>query len=100
MNNLAVQLGDLGQHEEAAAQHRQTLAIRQRVLWPEHPDTLDSMNNLAVQLGDLGQHEDAAVQHRQTLAAAGAAAGAPEYARQHEQCSSSSQNSKHAGGSL
>ena len=37
MNNLAAALDDMGQHKEAARQHRQTLQLRQKVLGPEHP---------------------------------------------------------------
>ena len=40
----------------------------QRVLGPEHPDTLSSMNNLAIALRDMGQHAEAAQQHRRALA--------------------------------
>ena len=48
---------------------RQALAARQRVLGPEHPDTLASMSNLSIQLAQLGQHEAAADMARQALAA-------------------------------
>jgi tetratricopeptide repeat protein len=36
-----------GRAEEAVALHEQVLAVRQRVLGPEHPDTVQSQNNLA-----------------------------------------------------
>jgi Tetratricopeptide repeat len=32
--------------------HEQVLAVRQRVLGPEHPDTVQSQNNLARVYGD------------------------------------------------
>ncbi|WP_079403559.1 tetratricopeptide repeat protein [Streptomyces sp. 3211] len=36
-----------GRHQEAADLHQQTLASLERILGPEHPDTLTSRNNLA-----------------------------------------------------
>lgn len=36
-----------GRAEEAVALHEQVLAVRQRVLGPGHPDTVQSQNNLA-----------------------------------------------------
>ena len=41
---------------------------QQRVLGPEHPDTLTSMANLSTRLAELGQHEEAADMARQALA--------------------------------
>ncbi|MFD6799350.1 tetratricopeptide repeat protein, partial [Streptomyces cyaneofuscatus] len=40
-------LNDLGEHQQAVDLHQQTLAGRQRVLGPDHPNTLTSRNNLA-----------------------------------------------------
>ncbi|KAI6617173.1 hypothetical protein MCOR14_010859 [Pyricularia oryzae] len=37
-------------HEEAEQMHRKTLALREKVLGPEHPSTFDSINNLALVL--------------------------------------------------
>ena len=48
---------------------RQALAARQRVLGPEHPDTLRSLSDLSVLLDKLGQHLEAADMARQALAA-------------------------------
>ena len=47
--------------------HRQTLELREKVLGPEHPDTLTSMNNLAEVLTDQGKYEAAEEMHRQVL---------------------------------
>ena len=47
---------------------RQTLARREKVLGPEHPDTLESINNLASVLNSQGKYEEAEAMHRQTLA--------------------------------
>ncbi|KAH8598596.1 Tetratricopeptide repeat-domain-containing protein, partial [Bisporella sp. PMI_857] len=48
--------------------NRQTLARREKVLGPEHPDTLISMNNLAGVLEHQGRYEEAESVNRQTLA--------------------------------
>jgi hypothetical protein len=47
MSNLATDLGDEGRYAEAEKLDRETLAIRRRVLGPEHPDTAVSTYNLA-----------------------------------------------------
>jgi hypothetical protein len=44
---LASVLDNQGKYEEAEAINRQTLAQKERVLGPEHPDTLASMARLA-----------------------------------------------------
>ncbi|MFI9014076.1 tetratricopeptide repeat protein, partial [Streptomyces griseus] len=67
-NNLATTLNDLGEHQQAADLHRQTLADYERILGPDDPSTLTSRNNLATTLNDLGEHQQAADLHRQTLA--------------------------------
>ncbi len=57
-NNLALNLHELGQYEQARQLNDDTLT-RRRVLGEDHPDTLDSANNLAVNLDMLGLHEQA-----------------------------------------
>ena len=47
LSNLSVWLAELGQHQEAADLARQALAAQQRVLGPEHPDTLTMLSNLS-----------------------------------------------------
>ena len=47
--------------------NRQTLAWREKVLGPEHPDTLTSMGNLAGVLDSQGKYEEAESINRQTL---------------------------------
>ena len=47
MNNLAALLDSQGKYEEAEKIYRQTLALSEKVLPKDHPDTLMSMNNLA-----------------------------------------------------
>jgi tetratricopeptide (TPR) repeat protein len=68
MSNLAQVLNREGKYEEAEAMLRQTLAIGEKVLGREHPDTLASMNNLALVLDSQGKYEEAEAMHRQTLA--------------------------------
>ena len=48
--------------------HEQTLAAYERVLGPDHPDTLDSRNNLATAYQDAGRLDEAISLHEQTLA--------------------------------
>jgi hypothetical protein len=48
--------------------NRQTLALREKVLRREHPDTLTSTSNLALVLGSQGKYGDAEAMNQQTLA--------------------------------
>ncbi|WP_143674053.1 tetratricopeptide repeat protein, partial [Streptomyces sp. or3] len=48
-------LNDLGEHQQAAVLHRQTLTARERVLGPNHPDTLTSRNNLTAAQARLAE---------------------------------------------
>jgi tetratricopeptide (TPR) repeat protein len=68
MSNLALVLDWQGKYEEAESMNRQTLARRETVLGPEHPDTLTSMSNLALVLVEQGKYEEAESMNRQTLA--------------------------------
>jgi len=47
--------------------HRRALQRSEKVLGPEHPETLGGMNNLAVVLGYQGKHEVAEELHQQAL---------------------------------
>ena len=58
-NNLALDLGALGEHERARQLDEDTLTRRRRVLGDDHPHTLTSASNLALDLGALGEHERA-----------------------------------------
>ena len=49
--------------------HEQALAARERVLGPDHPDTLQSRNNLATAYRAAGRLDEAISLHEQTLAA-------------------------------
>jgi len=50
---------DEGQYAEAEKFCRQSLEVRQPVLGPEHPDTVESMNNLTEVLIHEGQYDEA-----------------------------------------
>ncbi|KAF2818040.1 hypothetical protein CC86DRAFT_310088, partial [Ophiobolus disseminans] len=57
-----------GKYKEAEAMHRQTLALKEKVLGPEHPDTLTSMNNLASVLRAHSKYNKVIPTYTQTLA--------------------------------
>ncbi|KAL5326329.1 hypothetical protein ACEPPN_007467 [Leptodophora sp. 'Broadleaf-Isolate-01'] len=67
MNNLAVALGRQGKHDEAEAIHQQELGLIERVLGPEHPETLTSVGNLAVVLDRQGKYDAAEKMYRRAL---------------------------------
>jgi hypothetical protein len=50
---------EVSTEREAITLHEQTLAARERVLGPDHPDTLTSRNNLALAHQDAGRTGDA-----------------------------------------
>ncbi|KAI9650118.1 hypothetical protein NHQ30_000131 [Ciborinia camelliae] len=55
-------------HDEAEYAQRQTLADRQKMLGPEHPETLTSINNLAQALFFQGKYKEAEEVYRHALA--------------------------------
>jgi tetratricopeptide (TPR) repeat protein len=57
-----------GRNAEAEKEQRAVLAGRERVLGPEHPDTLTSRSDLATMLDNSGQYAEAEKEHRATLA--------------------------------
>lgn len=67
-NNLANAYYAAGQYGRATELHEQTLTLFERVLGPDHPDTLASRNNLAEAYRAAGEHERAVELHEQTLA--------------------------------
>jgi hypothetical protein len=67
-NNLALDLWDLGQHEEARELNEDTLLRRRRLLGDDHPDTLLSASNLVLPLLGLGQYEQGRRLNEDTLA--------------------------------
>jgi hypothetical protein len=67
-SNLALALSGQGKHDEAEAMHRETLAVQQRVLGLEHPDTLFTASVLALALSGQGKCVEAEKVYRETLA--------------------------------
>lgn len=67
---LAWLLYSTGRYDEAEPLFRNTLTARERVLGPDHPDTLSSRNNLAVLLSRTGRYDEAEPLLRDTLATA------------------------------
>ena len=66
----AVFLGRLGDSTaQAIVLGEQLVADQERVLGPDHPDTLTSRDNLASDYGDAGRLDEAISLHEQTLAA-------------------------------
>ena len=47
LNERAIKLGNAGRYSEAEPLYKQSLAIREKVLGPNHPDVAASLNNLA-----------------------------------------------------
>ncbi len=58
---------NLGLYPRAQILQQQSMEIRQRVLGPEHPDTLKSMSNLAFLLDREGHYAEAEKLDRETL---------------------------------
>jgi tetratricopeptide (TPR) repeat protein len=53
---------------EAERDHREALALRQRLLAPDHPDVATSLNNLALTLAASGRADEALALHQKALA--------------------------------
>jgi tetratricopeptide (TPR) repeat protein len=66
-NNLAGDLGELGEYQRARQLHEDALIRRRRVLGHDHPETLRSASNLAHNLSQLGEHERARALDEDTL---------------------------------
>jgi tetratricopeptide (TPR) repeat protein len=61
-------LDSQGDYERARALYTRALAIREKVLGAEHPDTATSLNNLALLLKSQGDHEAARLLFERALA--------------------------------
>ena len=59
LNITASYLYDVAQYPEAEPLYQRALAIRERVLGAEHPDTASSLNNLAILYAKQGKYEKA-----------------------------------------
>jgi uncharacterized low-complexity protein len=67
-NNLAATLASQGRCGEAKTMYRETLAVQQRVLGPEHPDTLNTATSLAIAVFTQGKYGESEAMYRETLA--------------------------------
>ncbi|WP_203909554.1 tetratricopeptide repeat protein [Rhizocola hellebori] len=68
VNWAAERLSQAGDTSRSIAMHERNLADYERLLGPEHPDTLTSRNNLAESYWDAGRHGDAIAMHERNLA--------------------------------
>jgi tetratricopeptide (TPR) repeat protein len=59
MNNLADSYYEAGRRDDALKLREEALALRRKVLGPEHPDTLGTMNNLADSYYEAGRNGEA-----------------------------------------
>ncbi|NQW18891.1 MAG: tetratricopeptide repeat protein [Chloroflexi bacterium] len=66
-NNLANWIRGFGRFQDASELHEKTLEVRERVLGPEHPDTLSSRNNLANAYQSAGRVAEAIEAHERTM---------------------------------
>ena len=62
-NNLADSLSRQGKYDEAEKMQREVLAVKQRVLGAEHPDTLTTADNLAQSLSGQRKYDEAETMH-------------------------------------
>jgi tetratricopeptide (TPR) repeat protein len=67
MNGLAVALEVQGKLDEAAIVHSQSLEGSEKLLGPDHPNTLTSVNNLAIVLSSQGKYAAAEEMHRRAM---------------------------------
>jgi len=69
LNQQVVQLFDQGKYKEAFALAEKALALAERVLGEEHPDTLTSVNNLAAAYDAQGRYGEAEPLYKRALEA-------------------------------
>jgi Tfp pilus assembly protein PilF len=69
VNNLALLLESKGEYAVAEALYRRALEASERVLGPEHPNTLSSVNNLAGLMESKGEYAEAEALYRRALEA-------------------------------
>ena len=68
LNNLAALYNRTGRAAEAEPLYARALALKEKLLGPEHPDVAVTLNNLAVLLKALGRRDEAAEAYRRALA--------------------------------
>ncbi|WP_224193472.1 serine/threonine-protein kinase [Nannocystis pusilla] len=67
-NTLGIMFVTLERHEEARQRHARALAVREKILGPEHPHTSLSLGNLGRALLGLGRYEEARQVHERAVA--------------------------------
>jgi tetratricopeptide (TPR) repeat protein len=68
MNQLALWFSNRAEYTEAPPLYQRALAIREKVLGPEHPDVAESLNDLAVLYRAQGQYAKAEPLYQRALA--------------------------------
>jgi serine/threonine-protein kinase len=68
LNNLGVVFWSMGRYEEARDRFERSLALREKVLPPDHTDMADSLGNLGVVLWEMGHYPEAWVLQERVLA--------------------------------
>ncbi len=68
LNNLALLYRDQGKYAEAEPLYKRALAIREKALGPEHPQTVLSFNNLALLYFNQGRYAEAEPLYQRALA--------------------------------
>jgi tetratricopeptide (TPR) repeat protein len=68
LNNLAALYQARGKYVEAEPLYKRSLAIREKVLGPDHPDVAASLNNLAVLYKTRGKYVEAEPRYERSLA--------------------------------
>ena len=87
LDNVAVQCRALGRYAEAEPLYARCLAIREKVLGPDHPEVAAALDNVAMLLDAQGRYEQAEPLYRRALAIPreGPGPGAPRGGREPEQ---------------
>ena len=67
-NGMARAYREGGQYQNALEEYRQVLALREKVLGPEHPDTASTYNNIAIVCNRLGEYGTALEWSQKALA--------------------------------
>lgn len=68
LNNLAELYRNQGKYADAEPLYRQSLAIWEKVLGPDHPDVATSLNNLALLYRAQGKYVEAEPLYKRSLA--------------------------------
>ena len=74
--NLANLYDEQGKYEQAEPLYQRALEVREKVLGPEHPDTVRPLDNLANLYLDQGKYEQAEPLYQQALSTYERALGA------------------------